>query len=122
MNKNFNPEKRILLEEKERLINEQNAIEKPDASNSPSEEAGALSDYADHPADTASITAEREKDQIMLANLEALIHKVDRALDKINDGTYGICDRCKSPISPERLEAIPSAAMCLRCQDKEDAF
>jgi DnaK suppressor protein len=40
---------------------------------------------------------------------------VDRALAKIEEGTYGVCDRCGEEIPPERLEAIPWAALCVRC-------
>jgi DnaK suppressor protein len=40
---------------------------------------------------------------------------VERALEKLGDGTYGICDSCGEPIGEERLEAIPSATLCISC-------
>jgi RNA polymerase-binding transcription factor len=40
---------------------------------------------------------------------------VERALEKLEDGTYGICDSCGEPIGEERLEAIPSATLCISC-------
>lgn len=40
---------------------------------------------------------------------------VDRALEKLRDGTYGICDSCGEPIGEERLEAIPWATLCISC-------
>lgn len=43
---------------------------------------------------------------------------VDRAIAKLDEGTYGICDRCGEPIPAERLEAIPSAVLCVRCAAK----
>jgi RNA polymerase-binding transcription factor DksA len=44
---------------------------------------------------------------------------VDLALSKIEKGTYGICERCGNPITPERLEAIPYARLCMSCKQKE---
>jgi DnaK suppressor protein len=40
---------------------------------------------------------------------------VERAIQKLADSTYGLCDRCGEAISPERLEAIPWAPLCIRC-------
>ena len=40
---------------------------------------------------------------------------VERAIQKLADGTYGLCDRCGEAISSERLEAIPWAPLCIRC-------
>jgi DnaK suppressor protein len=48
-------------------------------------------------------------------NLDAKLADVERALEKLGDGTYGICDRCGTPITAERLEAIPWAVRCVAC-------
>ena len=47
-------------------------------------------------------------------NLDAKLADVERALDKLDEGTYGTCDVCGEPIGDERLEAIPWAARCVR--------
>jgi DnaK suppressor protein len=47
--------------------------------------------------------------------LAAKLADVDRALAKLEDGTYGVCDRCGAAITPERLDAIPWTALCVRC-------
>lgn len=47
--------------------------------------------------------------------LAAKLDDVRRALDKLDEGTYGICDRCGSPIATARLEARPSSTRCVRC-------
>ena len=47
--------------------------------------------------------------------LAAKLADVERALEKLDEGTYGVCDACGSPIGPERLEAIPWTALCVRC-------
>jgi len=45
--------------------------------------------------------------------LDAKLRDVERALDKLDDGTYGRCDVCGRPIAPERLDAIPWAVLCV---------
>jgi RNA polymerase-binding transcription factor DksA len=50
---------------------------------------------------------------------EQLYHvsvEIDRALEKLADGTYGRCDSCSGEIAPERLEALPWATRCIACQ------
>jgi DnaK suppressor protein len=47
--------------------------------------------------------------------LEAILRDVDRALQKIEDGTYGICDRCGKLIPEARLEARPWSVLCVEC-------
>ena len=47
--------------------------------------------------------------------LAATLEDVDRALEKLDEGTYGICDRCGSLISEERLEARPWTSLCMAC-------
>lgn len=53
-------------------------------------------------------------------NLDAKLRHVERALAKLDDGTYGTCDVCGGPIGAERLEAIPSAVMCVRCASAQE--
>ena len=47
--------------------------------------------------------------------LTATLEDVERALEKLDAGTYGICDRCGAPISEERLEARPWTSLCMAC-------
>jgi DnaK suppressor protein len=47
--------------------------------------------------------------------LDAKLRDVERALAKLDEGTYGTCDRCAAKIPPERLEAIPWAVLCVSC-------
>lgn len=53
-----------------------------------------------------------------------LMNKIEIALRKIDEGTYGICEECDEPISPKRLAARPEAPLCIQCkeaQEKEEA-
>ena len=53
-------------------------------------------------------------------SLAAKLRDVERALGKLGEGTYGTCDRCGTPIAPERLEAIPWAVRCVACATAGD--
>jgi RNA polymerase-binding transcription factor DksA len=76
---------------------------------SENDELSELSDYDQHPADTASETFEREKDVSILEQLEEELAELQAALERIDAGTYGIDEVTGKPIAPERLEALPTA-------------
>lgn len=63
-----------------------------------------------------SMNVERERDLVLSAQAMASIEEIDRALAKIDLGTYGICDRCGQAIPRERMKALPHAALCVRCK------
>ncbi len=48
-------------------------------------------------------------------SLEDDLKKINKALEKIKDGTYGVCEKCGGKINPERLEAFPEAVDCMKC-------
>lgn len=112
--------RRRLLDEKQRLEEELAEIEERTAKTAEIEAAGELSGYEDHPADVASETFEREKDLAMAEAAEATLGRVNSALDKLDHGTYGVCDSCGRPISAQRLEALPFATLCLECQERSE--
>jgi RNA polymerase-binding transcription factor DksA len=68
-----------------------------------------LADYDQHPADSGSDTFEREKDLSILDGLEAELAEIEAAIDRIEQGTYGIDEVTGAPIDPARLEAVPEA-------------
>ena len=59
---------------------------------------------------------DRELDLLLSAQARAAIEEIDRALAKIDAGTYGICEHCGQPIAEARLEALPYAALCVACK------
>lgn len=81
---------------------------------------GELSAYDNHPGDLGSETFERGKDLGLKDNERILLRNVERALDKIHQGTYGRCDSCGAEIATERLEALPWATQCMKCQEESE--
>jgi len=77
---------------------------------------GELSGYDNHPADLGAETFERAKDLGLKDNSKVLLMKVNHALDRISEGTYGICENCGKPISEERLKALPYTTLCIDCK------
>ena len=63
-----------------------------------------------------TMNVERERDLALSAQALAAVEDIDRALAKIDAGTYGICERCGQPIPKERLRALPYAALCVACK------
>jgi RNA polymerase-binding transcription factor DksA len=87
-----------------------------------SEANGDLSSMPIHMADIGSDAYEQEFTLSLMANEEGTLEQVEEALGRMRSKTYGICEECDGVISKRRLEAIPFAAMCIRCAEKmEDA-
>lgn len=72
-------------------------------------------------ADSAHSTAERARVLSVMKALRSNLRWVDRALKKMDHGTYGTCERCGNPIGIERLEALPWAILCIDCKHKGEA-
>jgi len=83
-------------------------------------EASGENNYRDHMADQGSATFERELDMTLEGNLRELLGDVRAALVRMENGTYGTCARCSAEIPAERLEAVPTASLCIRCKEEEE--
>src|SRR5688500_3547438 len=75
-----------------------------------------------HPADAGSETFEREKDMAILNNLEEQVSEIEKALARVDEGTYGTCEACGKPIGDERLEVVPTARYCVEDQGAREAL
>lgn len=71
-----------------------------------------------HMADFATDMYDREFNLGLASNDRELLGKVEKALKRLKDGTYGTCLHCKCEIAPARLHAIPYVETCLKCQEK----
>ncbi|HET8682841.1 MAG TPA: TraR/DksA family transcriptional regulator [Micromonosporaceae bacterium] len=80
-----------------------------------------LTDSAgDDQADTGTKTFEREQEISLANNILERINQVERALERLDDGSYGWCERCGNQIPVERLAAFPSATLCVTCKQLEE--
>jgi DnaK suppressor protein len=78
-------------------------------------ERGALLGFGKRIGDGTTEAISRLTDIGVGGSLEVSESRVTRALEKLDEGTYGICDRCGTPISPARVEALPDSVHCIDC-------
>lgn len=71
------------------------------------------------PSDAGTTTFERERAIQLAGSMRDLAEKLDRALEKTQDGTYGICESCGRNIDAARLKALPYATLCIECARRE---
>ena len=88
-------------------------IEEQQFSNSQSDISGEVS-FDEENVDAGTFTFERERDLSIENNIRDLLGKIDRALSRLEEGTYGICSRCGKPIEKARLKALPYVDLCIK--------
>jgi len=71
--------------------------------------------YSTHPADDGSIAFEQAASLAIRQNTERLLYQVERALFRMEEGTYGVCRECGKRIDDARLKAIPYTRLCIDC-------
>ena len=69
-------------------------------------------------ADSGQVTAERGEVDALAGSLSENLAEIEAALEKLEAGTYGLCEDCGQAIAPARLEAMPSARLCITCASK----
>ena len=72
--------------------------------------------FDDESGEGSTAAVDRERDLALSAQARAEVVEIDVALDKIDEGRYGVCDRCGKNIPKARLEVIPWAALCVTCK------
>jgi RNA polymerase-binding transcription factor len=108
------------LDEVRAELNEQFAdIEEGSLGTSQSELTGEVA-FDEEFADAGTATFERERDLSLTNNIRDLLQRVDRALDRIGEGTFGVCERCGRPIEKARLNALPYASLCIKDKTAEE--
>jgi DnaK suppressor protein len=111
--------KRTQLEaERDRLLEEIEEYER-EGQETLSDVSGE-NNYRDHMADQGSATFARELDATLEERARESLTQIERALERIEQGTYGICSRCGAPIAAARLEAMPAADLCISCKEREE--
>jgi RNA polymerase-binding transcription factor DksA len=103
-----------LEDEKARLLHAVGFLEKENPG-SISDELGELAEGGvdNHLGDTASALFDRELDEGLEEGARETLVEIDAALQRIQNGSYGICERCGKPIGAARLSAIPWTRLCI---------
>ena len=112
--------KKIVLKKKEEILDELKHISDDTLRKSQKEASGDISGYTYHMADVATDNYDREFSLGLASKERKTIYELDDALKRIEDGSFGICDDCKKSITKIRLKAIPSARLCIKCQQKKE--
>jgi len=84
------------------------------------DKAAAIVSRLEDPSDSGDLSQQSHEEWLFLNrnNLEkSLLREVEEALLRVQEGVYGICQECEEPISPKRLQALPWAKFCVRCQE-----
>jgi RNA polymerase-binding protein DksA len=90
------------------------------------ENAGSLHEeaeeatIADNVGETATVTLDRQMDYSLEEASNHVLAAIDAAIERLYDGTYGMCMTCGKPIGDDRLEAIPYATQCIDCRRREE--
>lgn len=69
-------------------------------------------------ADSGQVAAEQGETKVLVNQLQDSLNDVQRALAKLDAGTYGVCERCGSEIGEARLEAMPGTRWCITCASR----
>jgi RNA polymerase-binding transcription factor DksA len=102
-----------LLTEKAELESQLATLEENTFAASQSDMSGEVA-FDDETADAGTATFERERDLSIENNIRDLLAKIDRALQRMDAGTFGICDRCGKPIEKARVKALPYVDLCIK--------
>ncbi len=82
--------------------------------------ADSVRDAGDDQADAGTKAFEREHELALTQNARDLLEQGERALARIDAGTYGVCESCGEPIGKARLIAFPWATLCVECKQREE--
>jgi DnaK suppressor protein len=80
----------------------------------------SVRDAGDDPADAGTKAFQREHELALTQNAQDLLGQGERALARIDAGTYGVCESCGNPIGKARLLAFPRATLCMECKHREE--
>lgn len=112
--------KELLLKKKAALLKGIEHVANDALKTSQRDAAGDLSAYSMHMADMATDNYDREFSLSLADNEQNILNRIAAALEKIEEGTFGLCELCEKKISKLRLKAVPYAELCVPCQEKQE--
>ena len=116
MTTGFNLQRAHLETERKRLLVELEQLQ----AGVPSPEERRVGSPFGKREEEATETLELEKRLVLEKRTRGQMAAVEHALQKFEEGTYGLCDICGKPIDPARLEALPQASVCMTCKAQQE--
>lgn len=107
---------KLLVEMREKKQEYITALRELAISRTQRDASGDISAFTSHPADISTESDEREKVASLITRETLSLNELDAALERIRDASYGKCDTCGGDIPPARLQALPFATLCVKCQ------
>jgi DnaK suppressor protein len=108
-------QRKLLLDEKANYIRSAETLKAQADSLALEHEPGDVQ-FDEEGGEGGTSNVDRELDLVLSAQARAAAAEIDRALDKIRSGTYGLCEQCGQAIPEARLQALPQAALCVACK------
>lgn len=112
--------KELLIKKKAQIAKGIEHIANDQLKTSQRDSAGDLSAYSLHMADMATDNYDREFALNLADNEQKLIHRIDEAIEKIDNNTFGLCELCGKKIAKARLKVVPYAELCVPCQEQQE--
>jgi len=111
--------RRLLEEERETYVRQARDLA-AEAEALASEREPGDTQFDEESGEGDTLNVERERDLALSASATQAVEEIDRALRRMDAGSYGICERCGKKIAVARLEALPFAALCIECKSREE--
>ncbi len=109
--------RRLLLERRGELLDDRRGMRQDAQSGG---DGGGGSHLPLHLADAASDTQDQTFAWDRLSAASATLQEIDDALERLEQGTFGVCEECGGPIGERRLRLVPHAALCVACRQREE--
>jgi DnaK suppressor protein len=112
--------KKLITKRKNEIMDAIERISEDTLKKSQKDASGDISGYTFHMADVATDNYDREFSLGLASNDRQSLYELDDAIKRIEDGTFGACEECKTLLTKARLKALPYARLCLKCQQKRE--
>ncbi len=112
--------KKLITKRKNEIMDSISRISEDTLKKSQKDASGDISGYSFHMADVATDNYDREFSLGLASNDRKFLYELEDALKRIEEGSFGICEECKSSLTKARLTALPYARLCLDCQQKRE--
>jgi RNA polymerase-binding transcription factor DksA len=109
---------KVLLATQAKILNDIEHLQLENLNNSHRDNSGDLSGYSLHMADVGTDNYDREMALDVVGNEQDILYEIDKALERIEYGSFGICEMFGTPIPKKRLDAIPWTPYCKKAAEK----